>query len=587
MYTEKLLRIYGERIKEVFQARKEILQEALKNKSINVIPSSESIVSIAENNFSDMPDDKYLRVTEDEVEAFIYTDEMITFIKDNLPRDLKELNLPSDFFEDLEFLKQFPNLKKIKVTDYARLSLEQIRTISETSPVEEIELSTYSLLDSEAAKQDGVIYIRGARQIASVNGIIVKRYPEEQISKEKVDISISMANIKKDAIKAKELYEKYIGKPLDSVDFTDQEQTIYLDSNKVKFITDTPQEIPEIYSVITQFMPTEKVVIKCENKTYDNFYYLNSLARKLPVEIDYGTNISTDVEGFTAMRETIDWIKEIIPENLSQIEKVAYITDVLKTLEYAEDNKNTDNSRYIPNIIKTGKIVCAGYSEFAVQLFKELGINCVRQGLETKDSKGNIAAHARVIARIDDDKYNIHGIYVFDPTWDSVKTNLSRVSKDGKELITTVTTEGTVEERYDALSLYRYFLVPLDEYETRFPNDTLPSITREYKRDGFSDIKRVVAGEKTYAFPEYNYVAAEAYNKLFPDNPDNNTIESYMHAERPTLDTFRNILLTVRKAEGYTKEESEMDVEKNIELHRLLGEQNGKEEIFFTNNPTR
>ena len=72
-------------------------------------------------------------------------------------------------------------------------------------------------------------------------------------------------------------------------------------------------------------------------------------------------------------------------------------------------------SRSISKSLSNGYIVCVGYSKIFCQLLSELGINSNLVYIEPKNGGGG---HARVIVKVIDEKYNINGVYVFDPTWD-------------------------------------------------------------------------------------------------------------------------------------------------------------------------
>jgi hypothetical protein len=99
--------------------------------------------------------------------------------------------------------------------------------------------------------------------------------------------------------------------------------------------------------------------------------------------------------------------------NLSPLEKVMWAYDNVKTLQYVKKENIWDEKR-IPEIIMDGKATCVGFGELFSEILNRCGINCY--GVHTNTHE----PHYRNIAEVSDEKYGINGIYMFDPTWDSV-----------------------------------------------------------------------------------------------------------------------------------------------------------------------
>ena len=151
------------------------------------------------------------------------------------------------------------------------------------------------------------------------------------------------------------------------------------------------------------------------------------------------------------------------------------------------------------------KFKFSSYSTFFKQLLFELGIEAQVIDVTIKENERD-EYHARNIVHVDDDKYNVHGDFVFDSTWDSYKELYKVRDKDGKESVKQQLEEtDEIIEKIDRLPLYRYFLVPARDYTTVFKSEDLP---RELKNE----------------------------------------------VEKPDLETFKQILSNVRLAEGYSKE---------------------------------
>lgn len=125
-------------------------------------------------------------------------------------------------------------------------------------------------------------------------------------------------------------------------------------------------------------------------------------------------------------------VEEINSYDLSPLEKIMFVYDRVKYRLYEDDLDDINSSRDLDKVLNGDKIVCAGYSNLFTAVLTSLGINSIPViDLDIK--------HQRSLAYIKDAKYNIDGVYAFDPTWDK------RKSKDDINYI----------DRYD------YFLMPL------------------------------------------------------------------------------------------------------------------------------
>ena len=68
---------------------------------------------------------------------------------------------------------------------------------------------------------------------------------------------------------------------------------------------------------------------------------------------------------------------------------------------------------------------------------------------------------------------------------------------------------------------------------------------------------------------------------LFGEIPSKDDLKDLLRVKKPSLETFRNILFTVRKAQGYTTEEALDSVEETIELNMMIDELNRDKKTFF------
>ena len=107
-------------------------------------------------------------------------------------------------------------------------------------------------------------------------------------------------------------------------------------------------------------------------------------------------------------------VEEINSYDLSPLEKIMFVYDRVKYRLYEDDLDDINSSRDLDKVLNGDKIVCAGYSNLFTAVLTSLGINSIPViDLNIK--------HQRSLAYIKDAKYNIDGVYAFDPTWDKRK----------------------------------------------------------------------------------------------------------------------------------------------------------------------
>ena len=281
--------------------------------------------------------------------------------------------------------------------------------------------------------------------------------------------------------------------------------------------------IDECITFINQALNQNKkyttVLIYLDNKDYPDLDKLNKL--NIPFYI-VTNNTFYNIEQFNGMRETINYYKSLTTE-LSPLEQVTYIYDLIKSFPYKETN-NKEESRYIKHIIEGGNIVCVGYTNLICQILSELGFKCYRVKLTNINNTG----HERIIVKINDEKYNINGLFAFDATFDSASDLALSTDESGKTVYRNtdnpIKTTDKVIKKYDNLILYKYFLIPLIEYGIVFPKEKIKTI------EEYSQVKPKVIGDTDY------------YNMLQTKHVDKRNIN---------LEMFIILMYNVKINEGY------------------------------------
>ena len=219
----------------------------------------------------------------------------------------------------------------------------------------------------------------------------------------------------------------------------------------------------------------KKIIITCDNKTFDDIDLLKPYKDNIMIKYQSGNRVMCTLDEFITMRATIDYYKQIVlDQDLSPLEQVTYVYDLIKSFQYEENSNDKFVTRSIHSIIKSGKIVCVGYATFIAQILSELGLNCYLLSVEKKE---NHQGHERLIIRIKDEKYNVDQPFAFDPTFDSAK-NIVLCKDSSGNLCYRSNSSPTKEDDtpikyYDNTCLYNYFLIPLTSYGAMFPDEVI------------------------------------------------------------------------------------------------------------------
>ena len=154
-------------------------------------------------------------------------------------------------------------------------------------------------------------------------------------------------------------------------------------------------------------------------------------------------------------------IKDVKDKNYSPAENLFYAYNIVKSRIYKKEEKHEDEtiSRNLAEILKCKKIVCEGFANFLLGLCEVLEIPTEKIIWIHKSKRK--AGHDTVAVYLNDEKYNIHGIYAIDPTWDSKENE-----KD------------TTYKQY-----IRHFLVPMNmEKNEKAKSNIIPNVSCSYYR---------------------------------------------------------------------------------------------------------
>ena len=273
---------------------------------------------------------------------------------------------------------------------------------------------------------------------------------EEQIKRIKDNhLEFTINGKEKEKISSKYIINYYTIKALKEIKHISIDIPIDFDPELFKYINESAEininlsnteKIDEEY----KFNEIKKIVniLSTHNHKYnikfsvDNRELLrkSNLLNSLPNNISLSISISTSTYDIdTYQKEEAKLEKLIAPirdSNLSPLEKYLAVYNIVKQFKpYKENENNKDEARQLRYILDNEYIVCTGFANLLEDLLNRVGISNKKNNLEVDISydKGfsmeeiniNHSGHARNIIKLDDDKYNIHGYYVVDATWDN------------------------------------------------------------------------------------------------------------------------------------------------------------------------
>ena len=170
----------------------------------------------------------------------------------------------------------------------------------------------------------------------------------------------------------------------------------------------------------------KKVFIKghyyaLDNESYNRVYNLFSEFNDVEIYID-GNNYPTSIDDY---KKTIDYIDEIAnhikSKDYSPLEQLIYAYDIVRNNKYNEESENEDDkiSRDLSSVVTGDKIVCVGFTNLFNAILNKLQIRNMNYNLDAINI--NESGHVRSVVYLQDSKYNIDALYLFDPTWNSMR----------------------------------------------------------------------------------------------------------------------------------------------------------------------
>ena len=117
----------------------------------------------------------------------------------------------------------------------------------------------------------------------------------------------------------------------------------------------------------------------------------------------------------------------ILDRGFSPFEAMVYIHKKASEMKYipATKKESLETGRVLPSVFKDDKIICSGYASFVKSIIDRVnmdGLSCKIQGCGFIGENGElIGSHCQNLISINDDKYDIKGVYLEDASFDAIK----------------------------------------------------------------------------------------------------------------------------------------------------------------------
>ncbi len=139
------------------------------------------------------------------------------------------------------------------------------------------------------------------------------------------------------------------------------------------------------------------------------------------IKIEYQTD--SEAIKYDEYRKMYNKLYSIIDEvkslDLTPLEEVMYVFDIVKSNIYKDDKDNAKNSRDLNKVINTDYIVCVGYSNYMEFILKELGHEIKSVSFKYDDHE---SGHRRNSIHLKDEKYCIDNLFFLDATANSKRS---------------------------------------------------------------------------------------------------------------------------------------------------------------------
>ena len=318
-----------------------------------------------------------------------------------------------------------------------------------------------------------------------------------------------------------------INTPINAIAYT---ETIFIDKDvslDANFLEQLMQTFPESKFVVQTYdLELHSSLNSSVLYSHDELETLvknTELARqKYKKEITFDDGFSVE-QAIDASRKINDWAdlingSSVNGEPLSPLEKYTLAYSLVSNRLYTK-SQSTQGSRNVISVLTGDEIVCAGFASALAALCTKIGVPCTYRGCIVQDKTGT-ENHANCLVRIEDTKYNVHGVFNADPTWDCVPEEYRELlknsfnfnfkhflitNKDYKQIYPNVILDYFF--RYDENNKISYHKIKIPNIEALYPEKEInifknPTIFNEESHEiNIAEIKRQAIERMLESFP--------------------------------------------------------------------------------------
>lgn len=490
-------------------------------------------------------------------------------IINNLPTSVKKITAPISFFrKNLERLKEFESLEEITIDSYVFFKPEELAFLKENTNVKRINFNSHIFNEEDYS---GCLFINNSNVSKILYGDMVL---ENEALKSNLDGTLKIVASKMFDVNDLDKAFSYALNDTKRINMISSTGKYVIDINDKDVMINVTDPNIDICAYLFNYFKRKgynvtDVSFSLEDgykspvvKDYTSLDYslLDLLSKQTNLTVKYDIISSCSYDDFKGLAMSMKWYRSLINDyDLSPLEKLTFAYDIMKTFEYKEtSNEDTFESRTPYKIIKTGNIVCVGYTNMLEEIIKDtdgisftdFSVSCFKD-----DDVTFLDYHSRGMVRVDDDKYGVHGIYIIDPTWDSYK-------KNGKEKL---------GSDYTALDLYSHYLICPSDYKVAFPHDSLPMFFKKDfntlnsdidNLDGHSELK-----EKTFVDKD---LFTLNFDEIFDKSMSNEDKLDYLRSSRISKSKLMDIIRSVRLAEGFKESDLDEEMERVSNMYDKL-----------------
>ena len=305
----------------------------------------------------------------------------------------------------------------------------------------------------------------------------------------------------------------------------------------VKYISDNP------------FIQDKTIVLsRCLDVSYDTYLEIKKSFGNYPNML-FSVMGNMDLVCFSEYEKTVLAINEIVNKvknyDYSPLEQALYAYDLVRNRFYVKEDAEDIGtvSRDLTSVLLGDKIVCLGFANIYNTVLDMLGFNSMVFKLMPK--KMNESGHARVFTYIYDEKYDIDGLYFFDPTFDCKKN-------DSNDYLSSYRFFARTKEQMEPYDSKKYNFVEYDLFDSDEIYEWADGNNREYV--GITDLLDKIC------IPKINRIArimgkepVDVTNRgILKEEIVNLLIEACDKVDKPIgVLTFLEALYNVRKNQYY------------------------------------